>query len=46
MMKKVNSAIAGMIIKRYVGETGKNNLFSAPRGPRPDGAEVAVMPAS
>jgi hypothetical protein len=45
-MKKVNSAIAGIIMRRHVGEAGKNNFFSAPKGPRPEGAEVAVMPAS
>src|SRR6266568_9276837 len=46
MMKKVNRTIAGMIIKRYAGATGKKIFFSVPSGPPPEGAEVAVMPAS
>src|SRR5580693_6779472 len=49
MMKKVNSRIAGMIIRRYAGATGKKIFFSVPSGflgPAPEGAEVAVMTAS
>src|ERR1700683_4006352 len=49
MMKKVNRMIAGMSIKRYAGATGKKIFFSVPSGflgPAPEGAEVAVMPAS
>ena len=55
MMKKVNRTIAGMIIKRYVGATGKKSFFTLPSAPAPrreraavrwEGSAVAVMPAS
>jgi hypothetical protein len=53
MMKKVNRAIAGMIMKRYVGDTGKKIFFTAPStlgrersAARWEGSAVAVMPAS
>jgi hypothetical protein len=53
-MKKVNRTIAGMIMKRYVGATGKKS-FSLPSAPAPrweraavrwEGSAVAVIPAS
>lgn len=55
MMKKVNRTIAGMIMKRYVGATGKKIFFTLPSAPgldraavpvRSEGSAVAVMPAS
>ena len=53
MMKKVNRMIAGMIMKRYVGDTGKKIFFTLPSAPgleraavRWEGSAVAVMPAS
>src|ERR1700730_11701637 len=53
MMKKVNKRIAGMIIKRCAGATGKKIFFSVPSAPRLEraavrweGSAVAVMPAS
>jgi hypothetical protein len=53
MMKKVNKAIAGMTINRYVGDTGKKIFFTAPStlglersAARWEGSAVAVMPAS
>src|SRR4029077_713945 len=51
MMKKVNRAITGMVINRYVGDTGKNIFFTAPStlglersAARGEGSVVAVMP--
>jgi paraquat-inducible protein B len=55
MMKKVNRAIAGMIMKRYVGDTGKKIFLTLPSAlgleraavpVRWEGSAVAVMPAS
>jgi hypothetical protein len=53
MMKKVNRTIAGMIMKRYVGATGKKIFFTVLSAPgldraavRWEGSAVAVMPAS
>ena len=53
MMKKVNRTIAGMIMKRYVGATGKKIFFTLPSASRLEraavrweGSAVAVMPAS
>jgi hypothetical protein len=55
MMKKVNRMIAGMIMKRYVGATGKKIFFTLLSAPGPEraavparweGSAVAVMPAS
>src|ERR1700722_17961166 len=51
MMKKVNSRIAGMSIKRCAGATGKNIFFSLAAVPwfrwfRSGESAVAVMPAS
>ena len=52
-MKKVNRTMAGMIMNRYVGATGKKRCFSLGSTPgleraaaRWEGSAVAVMPAS
>ena len=51
--KKVNRAITGMVINRYVGDTGKKIFFTAPStlglersAAGWEGSAVAVMPAS
>ena len=53
MMKKVNRTIAGMIMKRYAGATGKKIFFTLPSAlgleraaVRWEGSAVAVMLAS